>query len=123
MMTFKDEWEATLDDLETEIANLLVCFVVASSISTKFNSKAYLSFKKNLQISTFLFSLLKEQLNGAGVELPKLYKLIESQAPNGCYTEAWQQRAHWVGTQVTKETEESVANAKEFLDTHRPVRK
>lgn len=34
MMTFKDEWEATLDDLETESANLLVCFLVASSIST-----------------------------------------------------------------------------------------
>ncbi|KAF8116177.1 hypothetical protein N665_0020s0036 [Sinapis alba] len=87
MMTFKDEWEATLDELETESANLL------------------------------------EQLDGAGIELPKLYEMIESQAPNGCYTEAWKKRAHWVGTQVTKETGESLANAESFLLTHRPVRK
>ncbi|WZZ56869.1 hypothetical protein YC2023_056976 [Brassica napus] len=87
MMTFKDEWEATLDELETESANLL------------------------------------EQLDGAGIELPKLYEMIESQAPNGCYTEAWKKRAHWVGTQVTKETGESLAKAESFLLTHRPVRK
>ncbi|CAN8294962.1 unnamed protein product [Cochlearia groenlandica] len=87
MITFRDEWEATLDELETESADLL------------------------------------EQLDGAGIELPKLYEMIESQAPNGCYTEAWKQRAHWVGTQVTKETVESLANAENFLHTHRPVRK
>jgi hypothetical protein len=45
MMTFKDEWEATLDELETESATLLVCFVVASSIPTKLTPKGYLSFK------------------------------------------------------------------------------
>jgi hypothetical protein len=77
-----------------------------------------------LRNSASLFvSFLKEQLDGAGIELPKLYEMIESQAPNGCYTEAWKQRAHWVGTQVTKETVESLANAERFLHTHRPVRK
>lgn len=123
MMTFKEEWESTLDDLETESSNLLVCFVITSSISIIVNSKVYLLFKKNLQISFLLLSLLKEQLDGAGIQLPELYKMIESQAPSGCYTEAWKQRAHWIGTQVTKETVESVANAERFLHTHRPVRK
>ncbi|KAG2260111.1 hypothetical protein Bca52824_079405 [Brassica carinata] len=87
MMTFKDVWEETLDNLEVESANLL------------------------------------EQLDGAGVELLKLYKMIESQVPSRLYTEAWKKRAHWVGTQVTEETVESLANAESFLQTHRPVRK
>lgn len=57
MMTFKDEWEATLDELETESANLLVCFVVDSSISTEFNPKVYFSFKNNLKfLSPFVLS-------------------------------------------------------------------
>ncbi|WZZ83809.1 hypothetical protein YC2023_104381 [Brassica napus] len=66
---------------------------------------------------------LLEQLDGAGVELPKLYKMIESQAPSRCHTEFWKKRTHWVGTQVTEETVESLANAETFLHTHRPVRK
>ena len=49
--------------------------------------------------------------------------MIESQVPSRLYTEAWKKRAHWVGTQVTEETVESLANAESFLQTHRPVRK
>ena len=79
--------------------------------------------KRNLQIYFLLFSFSQEQLSGAGVELPKLYKMIESQVPSRLYTEAWKKRAHWVGTQVTEETVESLANAESFLQTHRPVRK
>ncbi|WZZ19343.1 hypothetical protein YC2023_112432 [Brassica napus] len=74
----------------------------------------------NLEIKS---ANLLEQLSGAGVELPKLYKMIESQVPSRLYTEAWKKRAHWVGTQVTEETVESLANAESFLQTHRPVRK
>ncbi|CAH8383997.1 unnamed protein product [Eruca vesicaria subsp. sativa] len=65
---------------------------------------------------------LLEQLDGAGIELPKLYKTIESRVPNGCcYTKAWKKRVHCVGTQVTKETVESLSNAETFLHTHSPV--
>ena len=35
MMTFKDEWEATLDELETESANLLVCSFLLLLFSQK----------------------------------------------------------------------------------------
>ncbi|XP_021898136.1 protein CHROMATIN REMODELING 20-like [Carica papaya] len=66
---------------------------------------------------------LSEQLDGAGIELPSLYKLIEGQAPNGCCTEAWRKRAHWVGSQVSNETIESIAEAEKYLQTHRPVRR
>ncbi|KAK9919403.1 hypothetical protein M0R45_027997 [Rubus argutus] len=66
---------------------------------------------------------LLEQLDGAGIELPSLYRWIESQAPNGCCTEAWKTRIHWVGSQVTGEFTESRADAEKYLQTHRPVRR
>ncbi|KAI7980289.1 Protein CHROMATIN REMODELING 20 [Camellia lanceoleosa] len=87
MATFREEWEAVLDELEKESAQLL------------------------------------EQLEGAGVELPSLYKWIESQAPNGCSTEAWKKRTHWVGSQVTSDVTEFVSDAEKYLQTHRPVRR
>uniref|UniRef100_A0A5B7C3W7 ATP-dependent helicase ATRX n=1 Tax=Davidia involucrata TaxID=16924 RepID=A0A5B7C3W7_DAVIN len=87
MMTFKEEWETVLDELETESARLL------------------------------------EQLDGAGIELPSLYKWIENQAPNGCCTEAWKKRTHWVGSQVTSDVTESIADAEKYLQTYRPVRR
>ncbi|KAK2999110.1 hypothetical protein RJ639_024349 [Escallonia herrerae] len=87
MAALKEEWEAVLDDHETESAHLL------------------------------------EQLDGAGIELPNLYKWIESEAPNGCCTEAWKKRTHWVGSQVTSDLTESVADAEKYLQIHRPVRR
>lgn len=87
MQTFREEWGAVLDDLETQSA------------------------------------LLLEQLDGAGIELPSLYKWVESRAPNGCCTEAWKKRAHWVGSQVTNELNQSVREAEEHLQSCRPVRR
>ncbi|XP_031397920.1 protein CHROMATIN REMODELING 20 isoform X2 [Punica granatum] len=87
MDTYKEEWEAALDELETESAHLL------------------------------------EQLDGAGIELPSLFKWIESQAPNNCSTEAWKKRTHWVGSQVTGEVTESVAEAEKHLQIIRPLRR
>ncbi|KAM1354098.1 hypothetical protein ACFX2H_033496 [Malus domestica] len=87
MDTLIEEWQAELDELETESAHLL------------------------------------EQLDGAGIELPSLYKCIESQAPNGCCTEAWKRRIHWIGSQETGEFTKSRADAEQYLQTHRPVRR
>lgn len=67
--------------------------------------------------------LNQEQLDGAGVELPSLFKWIESQAPNGCSTEAWRKRTHWVGSQVTNDVTEFVSDAEKYLQSHRPVRR
>ncbi|KAK4487524.1 hypothetical protein RD792_005829 [Penstemon davidsonii] len=66
---------------------------------------------------------LLEQLDGAGIDLSSLYKWIESQAPNGCCTEAWKKKTHWVGTQMSLDATESVAQAEEYLQNHRPVRR
>lgn len=66
---------------------------------------------------------LLEQLDGAGIELPRLYKWIESQVPFGCCTEAWKTRTHWVGSQVTSEAKDSIADAQEYLQIQRPVRR
>ncbi|CAO2827435.1 unnamed protein product [Amaranthus hypochondriacus] len=87
MVTFKEEWEATLDDLETQSAELL------------------------------------EQLDGAGIDLPSIYKWIESKAPNGCCTEAWKKRTHWVGIEAASDALESVKNAEKQLQIVRPVRR
>lgn len=67
--------------------------------------------------------IVQEQLDGAGIELPSLYKWIEIQAPNGCCTEAWKNRTHWAGSQVTGGATESIADAEKYLKTHRPVRR
>uniref|UniRef100_A0A2P2MV39 Protein CHROMATIN REMODELING 20-like isoform X2 n=1 Tax=Rhizophora mucronata TaxID=61149 RepID=A0A2P2MV39_RHIMU len=66
---------------------------------------------------------LLEQLDGAGIELPSLYKWIESQAQNCCFTDAWKRRAHWVGCRMTSDITQSVADAEKYLQTHRPVRR
>ncbi|XP_020549105.1 protein CHROMATIN REMODELING 20 isoform X3 [Sesamum indicum] len=66
---------------------------------------------------------LLEQLDGAGIELSSLYKWIERQAPNVCCTEAWKKRTHWVGNQMPTDATESVAQAEEYLQIHRPVRR
>ncbi|KAE9611986.1 putative DNA helicase chromatin remodeling SNF2 family [Lupinus albus] len=66
---------------------------------------------------------LLEQLDGAGVDLSSLYKWIEKEAPNGCCTEAWKKRNHWVGSQATAEIAESVAVAEKYLQVNRPVRR
>ncbi|OIW13803.1 hypothetical protein TanjilG_31692 [Lupinus angustifolius] len=66
---------------------------------------------------------LLEQLDGAGVDLSSLYKWIEKEAPNGCCTEAWKRRNHWVGSQATAEIAESVAVAEKYLQVNRPVRR
>ncbi|MCD7462185.1 hypothetical protein HAX54_047948 [Datura stramonium] len=87
MTTFKEEWEAVLDKLETESAHLL------------------------------------EQLDGAGIELPSLFKWIESQAPHGCCTEAWKNRAHWVGSELANDVAGAIADAEKYLQIHRPVRR
>ncbi|XP_055834893.1 protein CHROMATIN REMODELING 20 isoform X2 [Solanum dulcamara] len=87
MTTFKEEWEAVLDELETESAHLL------------------------------------EQLDGAGIELPSLYKWIESQAPHGCCTEAWKNRTQWVGSELTNDLTGAIADAEKYLQIHRPVRR
>ncbi|KAK8963018.1 DNA repair and recombination protein RAD54 [Platanthera guangdongensis] len=85
MQTFREEWEAVLDDLETKSAQLL------------------------------------EQLDGCGIELTSLYRWIESQAPNGCRTEAWKKRTHWVGSQVSNDVNLSVKEAEKYLHAHNPV--
>ncbi|KAJ8760391.1 hypothetical protein K2173_015058 [Erythroxylum novogranatense] len=66
---------------------------------------------------------LLEQLDGCGVDLSSLYKWIESQAPNGCCTEAWKKRVHWIGSQVTSEVTQTVADAEKYLEIHRPIRR
>ncbi|GAV83009.1 SNF2_N domain-containing protein/Helicase_C domain-containing protein [Cephalotus follicularis] len=74
------------------------------------------------ELETESYHLL-EQLDGAGIELPTLYKWIESQLPNGCSTEAWKSRTHWVGSQVSSEVTESIADAEKYLQTLRPLRR
>ncbi|KAL3650059.1 hypothetical protein CASFOL_006462 [Castilleja foliolosa] len=64
---------------------------------------------------------LLEQLDSAGIELSSLYKWIEGQVSNGCCTEAWKKRAHWVGAQMPIDAKELVASAENYLDVHRPV--
>ncbi|KAJ3682438.1 hypothetical protein LUZ60_015011 [Juncus effusus] len=68
-------------------------------------------------------SVLLEHLDGAGIELPSLYKHIEGQIADKCRTETWRKRVHWVGSQSTQEFDESVKDAEQFLQSCRPVRK
>lgn len=107
----REELALTLngDDLETAIANEMATFVEEWEVVLD-----------ELEIES---AHLLEQLDGAGIELPSLYKLIESQASNGCFTEAWKKRVHWVGSQVTGDLLASVSNAEKTLQIERPVRR
>ncbi|XP_031481997.1 protein CHROMATIN REMODELING 20 isoform X2 [Nymphaea colorata] len=68
-------------------------------------------------------ALLLEQLDGAGVDLPGLFKWIEQQAPEGCSTEAWRKRIHWAGSQMTNEVREAISGAENYLQECRPVKR
>ncbi|KAK6288945.1 hypothetical protein POUND7_000486 [Theobroma cacao] len=107
----REELAQTLqgDDLDTAVADEMATFI-----------EQWEGVLDELETES---AQLLEQLDGAGIELPSLYKWIESQVPNGCSTEAWKRRAHWVGSQVTSEIVESVADAEKHLQTQRPVRR
>ncbi|KAJ6974817.1 hypothetical protein NC653_030834 [Populus alba x Populus x berolinensis] len=107
MATFREEWENVLDELETESYHLLILNFMHRDMAAII---VYVALADSIWL---------EQLDGTGIELPSLYKWIESQAPNSCCTEAWKRRAHWVGTQVTKETTDTVADAEKYLQIHR----
>lgn len=68
-------------------------------------------------------AVLLEKLDAAGVELPSLYKSIESEASNVCETEVWKNRTHWAGSQVPEEANKSIRKADEYLQSCRPVRR
>lgn len=107
----REELALTLngDDLETAVANEMAILV-----------EEWEGVLDELEIES---AQLLEQLDGAGVELPSLFKQIESQASYGCYTEAWKKRIHWVGSQVTGDLLASVSDAEKTLQTQRPVRR
>ncbi|CAK7341191.1 unnamed protein product [Dovyalis caffra] len=141
MATFREEWESVLDELETESYHLLAGLNLLLGdemgcedrygfknstfrvVGMKEEEDKRFDFAKESEVVLESKGNEAEQLDGTGIELPSLYKWIESQAPNGCCTEAWKRRAHWVGSQVTKETTDSVADAEKYLQTHRPVRR
>ncbi|XVF42366.1 hypothetical protein PTKIN_Ptkin01aG0356300 [Pterospermum kingtungense] len=107
----REELAQTLqgDDLETAVADEMATFIEQwEGVLDELESESV---------------QLLEQLDGAGIELPSVYKWIESQVPNGCSTEAWKKRAHWVGSQVTGELAVSLADAEKHLQTQRPVRR
>ncbi|XP_022742818.1 protein CHROMATIN REMODELING 20 isoform X3 [Durio zibethinus] len=107
----REELAQTLqgDDLETAVADEMATFTEQwEGVLDEFESES---------------AQLLEQLDGAGIDLPSLCKWIESQVLNGCSTEAWKRRSHWVGSQVTSEISESLADAEKHLQTQRPVRR
>lgn len=93
---------------------------LAVSIEMEQFKKAWSTELDDLEIRT---ADLLEQLDAAGVELPSLYKSIESEAPNVCETEAWKNRTHWAGSQVSEEANKSIRIADEYLQSCRPVRR
>ncbi|QHO34705.1 protein CHROMATIN REMODELING 20 isoform X1 [Arachis duranensis] len=107
----RQELQQTLteDDLETAVADEMATF-----------KEEWETVLDDLETES---ANLLEQLDGAGIELPSLYKWIEKEAPNGCRTEAWKKRNHWVGLQATTEIAESVADAEKYLQVNRPVRR
>ncbi|EXB93143.1 Transcriptional regulator ATRX-like protein [Morus notabilis] len=107
----REELAQTLngDELETAVADEMATFI-----------EEWEALLDKLETES---AHLQEQLDGAGIELPSLYKWIESQAPTSCSTDAWQKRIHWIGSQVTCDLTESKAHAEEFLQSHRPVRR
>nr|CAB3494524.1 unnamed protein product [Digitaria exilis] len=116
----------SLDKIETEVrlelSERLQGDELESAVSTEME-QFQLQWENVLDDLETRSSVLLEQLDAAGIELPRLYKSIESQVPNVCETEAWKSRAHWAGFQVPEEANLSIRKADEYLQSCRPVRR
>ncbi|XP_062205430.1 protein CHROMATIN REMODELING 20 [Phragmites australis] len=116
----------SLDKIETEVrlelSERLQGDELESAVSTEMEQ-----FRKQWEIELddleIHSSILLEQLDAAGIELPRLFKSIESQVPNVCETEAWKSRTHWAGSQVPEEANQSIKKADKYLQSCRPVRR
>ncbi|XP_066370876.1 protein CHROMATIN REMODELING 20-like isoform X2 [Miscanthus floridulus] len=116
----------SLDKIETEVrlelSERLQGDELESAVSTEMD-QFQMQWENELDDLEIRSSILLEQLDAAGIELPRLYKSIESQVPNVCETEAWKSRTHWAGSQVPEEANRSIKNADEYLQSCRPVRR
>ncbi|PUZ38800.1 hypothetical protein GQ55_9G225000 [Panicum hallii var. hallii] len=116
----------SLDKIETEVrlelSERLQGDELESAVSTEME-QFQMQWENELDDLETRSSILLEQLDAAGVELPRLYKSIESQVPDVCETEAWKRRAHWAGSQVPEEANLSIKKADEYLQSCRPARR
>ncbi|RCV42654.1 hypothetical protein SEVIR_9G232600v4 [Setaria viridis] len=116
----------SLDKIETEVrlelSERLQGEELESAVSTEME-QFQVQWENELDNLETRSSILLEQLDAAGIELPRLYKSIESQVPNVCETEAWKSRAHWAGSKVPEEANQSIKKADEYLQSCRPVRR
>lgn len=116
----------SLDKIETEVrlelSERLQGDELESAVSTEME-QFQMQWENELDDLEIRSSILLEQLDAAGIELPRLYKTIESQVPNVCQTEAWKSRTHWAGSQVPEEATQSIKKADEYLQSCRPVRR
>jgi len=116
----------SMDKIETEVrlelSERLQGDELESAVSTEME-QFQMQWENELDDLETRSSILLEQLDAAGVELPKLYKSIESQVPDVCETEAWKRRAHWAGSQVPEEANLSIKKADEYLQSCRPARR
>ncbi|KAJ1295322.1 hypothetical protein BS78_01G215300 [Paspalum vaginatum] len=116
----------SLDKIETEVrlelSERLQGDELESAVSTEME-QFQMQWENELDDLETRSSILLEQLDAAGIELPRLYKSIESQTPNVCETEAWKSRTHWAGSQVPEEANISIKKADEYLQSCRPVRR
>ncbi|EEC67097.1 hypothetical protein OsI_33891 [Oryza sativa Indica Group] len=118
----KESLEKIESEVRLELSESLQGNELESAVSTEMKQykKEWESELDDLETH---IAVLLEQLDAAGVELPSLYKSIESQVPNVCETEAWKNRAHWAGYQVPEEANKSIRKADEYLQSCRPVRR
>ncbi|KAJ8441166.1 hypothetical protein Cgig2_024895 [Carnegiea gigantea] len=116
--------QAPLTEAEIEelIAELLEVESKAAEAQEALEKESLEKVERDEQLDGASTVLKREQLDGAGIDLPSIYKWIESQAPNGCCTEAWKKRTHWVGSEITSDAVESIKDAEKHLQTLRPVR-
>ncbi|XP_047316242.1 protein CHROMATIN REMODELING 20 [Impatiens glandulifera] len=110
------------DDVREELAQTLQGDDLEKSVAAEMESyrEEWETVLDELETES---SHLLEQLDGAGIELPSLYKWIDSQAPNVSSTEAWKKRTHWIGAKATNDVAEFVSGAENYLKIHRPVTK
>jgi len=109
-------------EVRLELSERLQGDELESAVSTEME-QFQMQWENELDDLEIRSSILLEQLDAAGIELPRLYKSIESQVPNVCETEAWKSRTHWAGSQVPEEANRSIKNADEYLQSRRPVRR
>lgn len=118
----EESLNALKDEVKVELAETLSGLEMDEAVKEEMSTYVD-QWKEALDVLEDKSALLQERLDDAGIDLPDLFRWIEKQAPEGCTTEAWKKRTHWVGLHASEAAADAVSKANVNLESVRPVKR